>query len=146
MSTELNTIESRSARVSPAASGSQKKIIEKPPFKLCFAKHPETGRSDACIPKINAEFITPKFYSREMDCTPSENVIEEAKEIAKEEFKTPKKLYRWPVLTSHVYGWWHDKGIRPIDGKFNFHKKTSDLVSFQMKIYSEDRKIRGLDH
>ncbi|XP_051163178.1 uncharacterized protein LOC127282750 [Leptopilina boulardi] len=140
MSAELNTIESRSTRVSPA-SGSQKKIIEKPPFKLCFAKHPETGRSDACIPKMNAEFITPKFYSRETFCIPNENIIE-----GKEEFKTPKKLYRWPVLTSHVYGWWHDKGIRPIDGKFNFHKKTSDLVSYQMKVYSEDRKIKGLDH
>ena len=49
-----------------------------------------------------AEFITPKFYSREADCVPGEDVIEEAKEIAKEETKTPKQLYRWPVLTSHT--------------------------------------------
>lgn len=48
------------------------------------------------------------------------------------------------IFTISSYGWWHDKGIHPKDARFNFHKRTSDLVSFQMKIYAEDRKLKGL--
>ncbi|XP_012270599.1 uncharacterized protein LOC105694481 [Orussus abietinus] len=119
---------------------------EKPPFKLCFSRQWETGRSDASVSKANANVVTPKFYSREMENMQRVDISETVKEIEKQESKNPKDHYRWPLLTSHNYGWWHEKGIHPRDPKFDFHKKTSDLVSFQMKIYAEDRKLKGLGY
>ncbi|EFN83843.1 hypothetical protein EAI_15725 [Harpegnathos saltator] len=72
------------------------------------------------------------------------DVTRTVEKITAAENKDPRDAYRWPLLTSHTYGWWHDRGIYPRDPRFNFHKKTSDLVSFQMKIYAEDRKLKGL--
>ncbi|XP_015586423.1 uncharacterized protein LOC107263582 [Cephus cinctus] len=135
------------SRGPPAATGSvSRRKIEKPPFKLCFSKQQEAGRSDACASKITASYITPKFYSREMEKWADVDVSNTVQEIEREDNKKPKDPYRWPLLTSHTYGWWHDRGIKPRDPRFNFHKKTSDLVSYQMRIYAEDRKLKGLGH
>ncbi|XP_077270816.1 uncharacterized protein LOC143902009 [Temnothorax americanus] len=93
---------------------------------------------------IAADFVTPKFYSRGLEDARNADVSDALERLAAEEDKNPRKLYQSPLLTSHTYGWWHDKGIHPKDARFNFHKRTSDLVSFQMKIYAEDRKLKGL--
>ncbi|XP_014607339.1 PREDICTED: uncharacterized protein LOC106788521 [Polistes canadensis] len=119
-----------------------KNTTDKPPFKLCFSKQRPIGQSDAYISKINANFVTPKFYSREHENLQNLDLEETIKRITKEDEKIPKGIYRWPLLTSHTYGWWHEKGIEPKDQRFQFHKKTSDLVSFQMKIYAEDKKMK----
>ncbi|XP_020285015.1 uncharacterized protein LOC109855308 [Pseudomyrmex gracilis] len=111
---------------------------ERPPFKLCFSQSQQIGRSDAS--KTNVNVVTPKFYSREF-ARNAENASDE--KIATERDRNPRDLYQWPLLTSHTYGWWHDKGVHP-KNRFDFHKRTSDLVSFQMKIYAEDRKLKGL--
>ncbi|EZA53353.1 hypothetical protein DMN91_005016 [Ooceraea biroi] len=120
------------------------KRSEKPPFKLCFSKKQYIGRSDICVSKTNADFVTPKFYSRELEDTRNANVNDTLERIAAEQKRNPRDLYQSPLLTSHTYGWWHDRGIRPKDPRFTFHKRTSDLVSFQMKIYAVDRKMKGL--
>ncbi|KAH0946845.1 hypothetical protein HN011_008571 [Eciton burchellii] len=120
------------------------KRSDKPPFKLCFSKNQHIGRSDICVLKTNADFVTPKFYSRELEDTRNANVSDTLGRIAREQIRNPRDLYQSPLLTSHTYGWWHNQGIHPKDSRFNFHKKTSDLVSFQMKIYAEDRKLKSL--
>ncbi|XP_014474069.1 PREDICTED: uncharacterized protein LOC106744119 [Dinoponera quadriceps] len=118
---------------------------ERPPFKLCFSRNQQIGRSNACISRVNADFVTPKFYSRELEeMQRNADVSETVEKIAAMENKVPRDSHRLPLLTSHTYGWWHDRGIHPKDPRFNFHKRTSDLVSFQMKIYAEDRKLKGL--
>ncbi|XP_046823169.1 uncharacterized protein LOC124426017 [Vespa crabro] len=122
-----------------------KNQTDKPPFKLCFSKQQPIGRSDAYITKTNANFVTPKFYSREFEDLQKIDVDDTIKRLTNEEEKIPKEVYRWPLLTSHTYGWWHEKGIEPKDQRFNFHKRTSDLVSFQMKIYAEDKKTKVPD-
>ncbi|XP_050453122.1 uncharacterized protein LOC126852390 [Cataglyphis hispanica] len=119
------------------------KKLERPPFKLCFSKNQQTGRSNICISKTNANFVTPKFYSRELENDQNADVSDTLERIAAEQDRNPRNLYQTPLLTSHTYGWWHDKGIQPKDTRFNFHKKTSDLVSFQMKIYAEDRNLKS---
>ncbi|EGI67846.1 hypothetical protein G5I_03572 [Acromyrmex echinatior] len=120
------------------------KKSERPPFKLCFSRNQQIGKSDACISKTNADFVTPKFYSRELEDARNADVSDMLEKLATEQDKKPRNLYQLPLLTSHTYGWWHDKGIHPKDARFDFHKRTSDLVSFQMKIYAEDRKLKGL--
>ncbi|XP_015186513.1 PREDICTED: uncharacterized protein LOC107071759 [Polistes dominula] len=126
-----------------------KNTTDKPPFKLCFSNQRPIGQSDAYISKINgilnftANFVTPKFYSRENENLKNLDLDDTIKRIKKEDEKIPKGIYRWPLLTSHTYGWWHEKGIEPKDQRFQFHKKTSDLVSFQMKIYAEDKKTKN---
>ncbi|XP_012233134.1 uncharacterized protein [Linepithema humile] len=116
---------------------------ERPPFKLCFSKNQQSGRSDACVAKTNADFVTPKFYSREFEDAQNADISDTLERIATEQDRNPRNLYQSPLLTSHTYGWWHDKGIHPKNTPFNFHKKTSDLVSFQMKIYAEDQKFKN---
>ncbi|XP_029169731.1 uncharacterized protein LOC114939561 [Nylanderia fulva] len=120
------------------------KKSERPPFKLCFSKKEQTGKSKASVSKTDADFVTPKFYSREFEDARNADVNDTLERIAAEQDGNPRRLYQSPFLTSHTYGWWHDKGIHPKDTRFNFHKRTSDLVSFQMKIYAEDRKLKGL--
>lgn len=44
------------------------------------------------------------------------------------------------------YGWWHEQGIEPVESRFNFRKKTSELVNFQLKIFAEDRKLKGVNY
>ncbi|KYN07750.1 S-phase kinase-associated protein 2 [Cyphomyrmex costatus] len=122
------------------------KKLERPPFKLCFSRNQQIGKSDACISKTNADLVTPKFYSRELEDAQNADVSDTLERLATEQDRKPRNLYQSPLLTSHTYGWWHDKGIHPKDARFDFHKRTSDLVSFQMKIYAEDRKLKGLKH
>ncbi|XP_066597324.1 uncharacterized protein [Prorops nasuta] len=124
------------------AASSRRKVEKRPPFRLCFSRHQQIGKSDAGISQVKADSVAWKFYSRQTEPVKNLDVRETAIKIAKEENKMPKDKYRWPLLTSHTYGWWHDKGNFPKDPRFNFHKKTSDLVSFQIKIYAEDRKTR----
>ncbi|XP_012056977.1 PREDICTED: uncharacterized protein LOC105620078 [Atta cephalotes] len=119
------------------------KKSQRPPFKLCFSRNQQIGKSDACISKTNVDFVTPKFYSREFEDARNADVSDTLERLATEQDKKPRNLYQLPLLTSHTYGWWHDKGIQPKDARFDFHKRTSDLVSFQMKIYAEDRKLKG---
>ncbi|KYQ59063.1 S-phase kinase-associated protein 2 [Trachymyrmex zeteki] len=117
------------------------KKSERPPFKLCFSRNQQIGKSDACISKTNADFVTPKFYSRELEDPRNADVSDTLERLATEQDRKPRNLYQLPLLTSHTYGWWHDKGIHPKDARFDFHKRTSDLVSLQMKIYAEDRSV-----
>ncbi|KAG7214166.1 hypothetical protein KM043_001515 [Ampulex compressa] len=132
-------IESRDSRV---AKGT--KVLEKPPFKLCFSKNQRLGRSDVLVSKTAADVLTPKFYSREMEGKAAAvETTNTAERLAREEGKGPTMLYRWPLLSSHAYGWWHRRGIRPNDERLDFRKKTSDLVTFRMKIYAEDKKAKG---
>ncbi|XP_076640478.1 uncharacterized protein LOC143352102 [Colletes latitarsis] len=116
---------------------------EKPPFKLCFSKDRLPGKSSIRGSKINGDTITPKFYSREYENATDPNVTDMIEEISDQK-RTPKDVCHWPLLTSRTYGWWHEYGIQPKESRFNFHKRTSDLVNFQMKIYAEDRRLEGL--
>ncbi|XP_076378302.1 uncharacterized protein LOC117227446 isoform X3 [Megalopta genalis] len=111
-----------------------RKVPEKPPFKLCFSKDQILGDS-----------IAPKFYSRQCESGGANDPNESRTldDITPGEKKSPTDLncYPYRLLSSHAYGWWHEQGIRPKDSRFNFHKKTSDLVHFQMKVYAEDRRL-----
>lgn len=52
---------------------------------------------------ILANFITPKFYSHEIENVQnSTNVEEIVEKLTKEENSDPKECYRWPLLTSHT--------------------------------------------
>ncbi|XP_012525685.1 uncharacterized protein LOC105830726 [Monomorium pharaonis] len=120
------------------------KKSERPPFKLCFSRNQQIGKSDARVSKTNVDFVTPKFYSRTLEDARNADVGDTLERLAAEQERSPRRLYQTPLLTSHTYGWWHDRGIHPKDTRLDFHKRTSDLVSFQMKIYAEDRKLKGL--
>ncbi|XP_046423971.1 uncharacterized protein [Neodiprion pinetum] len=129
-----------------SALSPQAKKKERPPFKLCFVKQQESGRSNVSICKTTANVLTPKFYSRDAEPCDSPEISQTVAKITEEEQRVPKTVHRWPLLTSHTYGWWHDRGIQPTDPRFNFHKKTSDMVSYQMRIYAVDRKLKGLGY
>ncbi|XP_053994535.1 uncharacterized protein LOC128884892 isoform X2 [Hylaeus volcanicus] len=122
------------------------RVSEKPPFKLCFSKDQLLGKSNVRGSKIDGDPITPKFYSRNYENASDPNTTDTFEEIRNQERKTPRDCCRWPLLTSSMYGWWHEYGIQPKGSQLNFHKKTSDLVNYQMKIYAEDRKLGSLKH
>ncbi|XP_076162368.1 uncharacterized protein LOC143144151 [Ptiloglossa arizonensis] len=127
-------------------SPTTKRIPEKPPFKLCFSKDRLPGKSNVRDSKIDGDAITPKFYSREYEDATDSNATDMLEEIKNQEKKTPKDDCHWPLLTSRTYGWWHEYGIQPKESRFNFRKRTSDLINFQMKIYAEDRRLGGFKH
>lgn len=52
--------------------------------------------------KFVANFVTPKFYSRELEDLQRIDVDDTIKRLTNEEEKIPKELYRWPLLTSHT--------------------------------------------
>ncbi|XP_033338588.2 uncharacterized protein LOC117227446 isoform X1 [Megalopta genalis] len=147
-----------------------RKVPEKPPFKLCFSKDQILGKSSVRTLKTNCthmiffwfakrtnvplsvilvivagDSIAPKFYSRQCESGGANDPNESRTldDITPGEKKSPTDLncYPYRLLSSHAYGWWHEQGIRPKDSRFNFHKKTSDLVHFQMKVYAEDRRL-----
>ncbi|KOC68817.1 hypothetical protein WH47_10805 [Habropoda laboriosa] len=128
-------------------SSSVGKTLEKPPplFKLYFSKDRLVGKSNVCISRINGgDSITPKFYSKEYDNTVNDlNTVDTHHEGSTEEEENGcKDTRRRPLLTSHAYGWWHERGgIQRLDSRFDFRKKTSDLVILGVKLYSEDRKL-----
>ncbi|XP_076642240.1 uncharacterized protein LOC143353061 [Halictus rubicundus] len=120
-----------------------RKIPEKPPFKLCFSKDQLLGKSSVRTLRMNCDSIAPKFYSRECENANDPDESDAIEKITSDERKpsTDTNCYPYRLLTSHTYGWWHEQGIQPRDSRFNFHKKTSDLVHFQMKVYAEDRRL-----
>ncbi|XP_057319928.1 uncharacterized protein LOC130664151 [Microplitis mediator] len=134
--------DSHGSRQSPGLSVKPK---EKPEFKLCFPKQQMIGRSDSRYSRVDGDFITPKFYSRQIyqDIT-IDGVIDKVNARIEQERKGPRDLYRYPILSSQSYGWWYDKSSASKDPRFNFHKKTSDHVLTNAIIQWEDRKLRGL--
>ncbi|XP_076238973.1 uncharacterized protein LOC143182095 [Calliopsis andreniformis] len=122
------------------------KRADKPPFRLCFSQNRLPGRSTVYVPKIDGEPITPKFYSKEYEDVNHLDASEALERATSKEKKSSEDVRRWPLLTSRAYGWWHSQGIEPTESRFNFRKKTSDLVNMQLKIYAEDRRLKGLKY
>ena len=130
-------------------SPTTKRTEQKPPFKLCFSKDRLPGKSNVCAPKTDDDPITPKFYSKEYADTSYLNHLnasETLEQVPNQERNITEDVRRWPLLTSRAYGWWHERGIQPKESRFNFRKKTSDLVNFQLKIYVEDQRLKGRKH
>ncbi|XP_015430252.1 PREDICTED: uncharacterized protein LOC107186825 [Dufourea novaeangliae] len=122
------------------------RVPEKPPFKLCFSKDQLPGKSSVRTSTINGDSVAPKFYSREYGDANDPNTCDVLEEITSRKRRSPKDAYHCRLLTSHAYGWWYEQGIQPNQSRFNFHKKTSDLVNFQMKVYAEDRRLGDPKH
>ncbi|XP_043289183.1 uncharacterized protein [Venturia canescens] len=138
--------ETSDSRGSGQSGSAGKKIVEKPPFKLCFPKHRMSGRSDIRASKIEADFITPKFYSKQVKFEDSYNVDGTVKAVMKKENEKPQDVHRRPLLSSQSYGWWYDRTFGMRDKRFNHHKNTSEMVRSYDAIQWQDKKIQGLCH
>lgn len=51
---------------------------------------------------VAADFVTPKFYSRELEDAQNADVSDTAKKIAAVENRDPRDIYRLPLLSSHT--------------------------------------------
>ena len=47
-----------------------------------------------------ADFITPKFYSKEVETKKNYDVGDRVKAMIKKDNEKPRDLYRWPLLSS----------------------------------------------
>ncbi|XP_015115204.1 uncharacterized protein LOC107039870 [Diachasma alloeum] len=139
--------ESRGSENTPSLG---KRPAEKPPFKLCFPKPQMPGRSEVLVSKVDANFVTPKFWNKEtlpeVEGEVEDRVAEAVRERMARERRGPRDLYRFPVLSSQSYGWWYDETFGSTDPRFNFHRHTSDMVEANLMIQYEDKKLRGLCH
>ncbi|CAK9832006.1 hypothetical protein ANTRET_LOCUS8909 [Anthophora retusa] len=120
--------------------------LEKSPphFKLHFSKDRLVGKSNIHTTFTTGDSVTPKFYSKKYDNTENDfNTIDDTHSEGrrKQEENDCKYTRRQPLLTSNAYGWWHERGIQPLVSRFDFRKKTSDLVILGTKIFTEDRKF-----
>ncbi|XP_033201793.2 uncharacterized protein LOC117163543 [Bombus vancouverensis nearcticus] len=127
------------------SSAVAKQLEKLPPFKLCFSKDRLIGKSNIRVSKINGESITPKFYSKEYENRANNfNTIDTFEKSTEEQENSGNCSRRPPILlSSNAYGWWHERGLQPLRSRFDFHRKTSDLVNFGTNVRNEKRKIEN---
>ncbi|XP_026301568.1 uncharacterized protein LOC102653888 isoform X1 [Apis mellifera] len=128
-----------------SSSMMDKQVEKPPPFKLCFSKDRLLGKSNIRVSKINGDLITSKYYSKYENTPENFNAIE-THEKSTEQKENNCDYRKGPaILTSYAYGWWYERGLRPIESRLDFRKKTTDLINFGIDTNNaENRKFRNL--
>ncbi|CAH0771665.1 unnamed protein product [Bemisia tabaci] len=136
----MTQVESTSPEEKPRQNQPEdsQKTRGKLPFKVWFHEVHVPGRSNIspAHPLSHVDEIAGKFYSKYHFDTEVNDAI--LTEVLKSYEAGPREKYPEPLLESQRLGWYYDVKFTPIellrDRRFNFHKRTSDIIKLEARI------------